>query len=667
MLTNGLMVSGGAFGQVPFGDTPKKTVVPKTTKTTVTNSVPAPIEVTAAEVRNLQKSVNLSNNFSGNDYKNYAVAYAVVTGKISFVDGTKNYERISWLEQVLSEHGCQMSNVAKNETKTGGMFNKVKTMSYSATIKGRDFVVESLVGYYGGSVSPKSAPPQTTQDPRFADVVAQELKNKDIELELLGYAYQVDKLIQEKQKLGAFDFSGKTRNTEALKALKESKIPGAKSRLSQNQSAIVSKILDLGDNSLSRKQYEVAISEYELSRQNSDRVNYNSAKAYQELKDYDTAIKKYGEMSSSRSEDAFNGIADCQHLKGNDREALNNLSKVLDGFHNTQAELVALEKIEKWGYLQKPAEYPEVSGKVSGVYVEKALLDYRQNQDLAVKDYKKAVDVRASGGSKAEASAAILSEYAATVSRNKTNLTNARQAADQQFLNERDQARTRQTQAQGNYERAVSAARSDYQYDLRRKRTELNDAQSELDRLMRNPPPSSGGSTTDPYGGKPSTGGSSTDPYAKKSGTSTDPYSSGTSKPSTDPYSSTKPKTSTDPYGGNSGGSNTDPYAGGSTSGNTDPYAGGYQDSLAAAKSRVERIDREYRYLYANESSYVEERSQTEARAMQDAKATYSRYDLSNQTAYVNNSSEVVRYNQALAQSQATYQTVGGLARVSGY
>jgi hypothetical protein len=665
LLAGTLLLAGVAHGQNPYGDDQK---VKKATTTSRTAATAAPVQtgITSEGLRTTVKQVETGNRYSRGQYRNYVLPIEIIQGTIVFTDDTKNYERISWFEQILSEHGCGTIKIDKKETKTGNILNRKKFMTVTAQVQGRGFVIKALKGYYGGTLAKEPAAPVAPNDASLQPIVALELENIKTEQSLLSMAFEVDRLIQQRQKLGAFDFSEKSRIDKALAELKDQKIPAAKAKLAAGHSDIVDKFIDLADRAMEKKDYQKALSLIEASGSTSEKAAYRTGTCYKNLAEYDKAIAKYQALTGSSyyGERVENDIADCYHLKGNDREALNALYRVLNGFHNTQEELAALARIDQWKLLNRAAEFPELAPKLSGIYIEKTFLDAAANRPLAVTDYKKAVDVLANGGNKAQASQQILQGYQNTAVQNQQSLSISKAEADKRFMLERERARGQVDAWRVSYDRSVTQARRDYDYELSDKRRQLNDAQRELDYLLRNRPANSGSGTgTDPY---PDNSNSNTDPYSKKPTTG----SSGSSNSGTDPYgtsSTTTKKTGTDPYAGSG---NTNPYP---DSGNTNPYPDSgnstseYDQRVSSLRNKIDRLDRDYRWLYANQTAYVDEKTRSEAASLDAARRELTRYDLTKKDAYISNDSQVKRYAQLTADSSRKYQSLAGIAREAGY
>ena len=110
--------------------------------------------------------------------------------------------------------------------------------------------------------------------------------------------------------------------------------------------------------------------------------------------------------------------------------------------------------------------------------------------------------------------------------------------------------------------------------------------------------------------------------------------------------------------GSSGSGSNTDPYA---------DAANDYNSRLASARAKIDRLDSEYRWLYNNESSYINDRTRSEARSLQNARDEYARYDLSKKDAYINADSTVQSTARAYAESTRRAETLAGLAREAGF
>lgn len=697
------LCQGGVFADNPFGDQTVNSPTQTQTGSRGGEATPAPLTETFAAVRG-------SNAYAPGDYQGYTVSYGIIKATIRFDDPLKDAERLAWFQQILSEHGVKTLKLDKKQNQTGNIFNRKKWLSVTAEIEGRGFVLKAIKDYYGGTLtgSPDACTP--SGDPALKGLVDLELTNRTAELAILQASFEIDKLMVERSKLGLLDLSGKSRIDKAIKELKETKIPAEKAKIAATNDKVRKGLSDLAQKALDAKQYQRVIDLVTLGRDRSPTGTMQVGNAYVGLQQYDKAIEQFKTLTgvAGYAEKAELGIADASHLKGDDRAALDAIYRTLATFRNSPEELAALGRVDQWKLLDRPADFPEAAGTLSKVYIQKGLLNAGPAHSTAVGDYQRAVGIRAGSGSKADASRQILAEYAQVKSQYQAQLTSAQQAAGADFDTRRERARGQYEAWKQSYNQALSRARIDYDYDLRAKRRALDDAKSELDYLLRNPPakPSTGGtdpygtgsngnSGTDPYGD--SGGNSDTDPYGGSSGSSsgTDPYSrSTTTKPtgtSTDPYSSgsgstQKTGSTTDPYGSSSSGnSGTDPYSGGSSSGNsgTDPYDGGnggssgtdpyetatreYQDRLAAARAKVDRLNREYSWLYYNEDSYVADKTASERASLDSSRAEYERYDLANRPAYIANNGEVRKYSSLVAESDQRLTTLKGLAKEAGY
>ncbi|MBF0498553.1 MAG: hypothetical protein HQM09_00335 [Candidatus Riflebacteria bacterium] len=657
-----LAVDVGAASS-PFDD---KTTVTKP-KTATANKAPAtPKGISADELQAVQQAVAYTNQLAIGDYRGFLVSQPFVDGRITFTDGTKNYERFAWFSSIISEHYCYVKSDNSTETTTGSFMTKKKTKNVSMSIQGRGFVVKAIKNHYGGTLMSEPAQPVAPTDPALKPIVDKELANEQIEINILNLAFQVDDLIVQRNNLGVMDISQKNKIDKAIKDLKESKIPAAKNSLAANNDAIRAKFIELADADVANKNYEQAIALISASGVKSDRANLDLARSYQGLGQYDKAIDSYKTLTNSSSyEVAYNGMADCQHLKGDDRAALNSIYNITDHFTGTQEDLNALAKIDKWKLMSRTSEFPELPQKLSDAYVEKSILNAGKNKTQAVADYKTAVSSIAGNGSKSAASAQIVNDAISTHTKNQQWLDQSKMNADQRFMNERSTAQGNVNAWESSYTNAVAQAHSDYRYELSRKSQELDSARSELDYLMRNPParPTSA-PATDPYANKPSS--SNTDPYSSKpSSSNTDPY--GNSGNSGNSGSS-----NTDPYGnsGNSGSSNTNPYNNSGSTGGTDPYADAmtdYNSRVSAARAHIDQLDNDYRWLYANETSYVNDRTSNEASSLQSARDELRRYDLSNKQAYINADSDVQQASSAESESRNRANTLSSLAKGAGY
>ncbi len=651
----GVSVCPIAQAQNPYsGDAPVQTQRTTTNQNARTSAQVSTLAPTIADVAK-------NNGYATSEYAGYLVNYPIVQATISFVDETKGYERISWFEQIVREHGCKMIKIDKQETVTGNVFNRKRTMTCTAQIEGRGFVVKAIKGYYGGTITGNPDGVTSNGDAALKDIVNLELQSRRSELQILTWSFEIDRLIVERSKLGALDLSGKSRIDKALKDLRENKIPAEKAKLQANHDTIGRLFATQVAQAMTAEDYARAIDLIKLSRSNTENAKYQLGNCHMGLGQYDQAIDYYKGLASSGTygEKAELGMAMAYHAKGNDREALNAIYRNLANFRNSPDELAALAKIDEWKLLGKSSEFPELPEQISKVYVQKGLLNNQSSHSTAVNDYKRAAEIKADGGSAAAASKQILDQYAMIKNSYAADLDKAKTAADNRFMNERERAKGSYDAWQRSYNLAVSRANDDYYYEVQRKRRDLEEARRELDYLSRNPPkPSTGsgsGSSTDPYSGgtKPSTGGSSTDPYSGRTGT--------TSRTGTDPYAT-----------GNSGstsGSGTDPYAGG-TGGNgqgTDPYANEYQTRLSNARARVNRLESEYNWLYYNQTAYVDDKTSSERASLSSARREYEKYDLSKKPAYIAADSEVKRCTELTNSADQRYKTLAQLAKEAGY
>ncbi len=639
------LCQGGVFANNPFGDQPVNPPAQTQTGTRGSETAPAPITETLAAVQG-------SNAYAPGDYQGYTVSYGIIRATIRFDDPLKNAERLAWFQQILSEHGVKTLKLDQKQNQTGNIFNRKKWLTVTAEIEGRGFVLKAIKDYYGGTLSGNPDACTPASDPTLKALVDLELTNRTAELAILQASFEIDRLMVERSKLGLLDLSGKSRIDKAIKELKETKIPAEKAKIAATNEKVRQGLSDLAQKALEAKQYQRVIDLVNLGRDRSPAATMQVGDAYVGLKQYDKAIEQYKTLTgvAGYAEKAELGIADASHLKGDDRAALDAIYRTLANFRNSPEELAALDRVDQWKLLDRPADFPEAAGNLSKVYIQKSLLNAGPAHTTAVGDYQRAVSIRAGTGNKAEASRQILAEYAQVKSQYQAQLSSAQQAAGTDFDTRRERARRQYEAWKQSYNQAVSRARTQYDYDLRAKRRALDEAKSELDYLLRNPP------------AQPSTGG--TDPYGSGSG--------GTS--GTDPYGSGSGGTSgTDPYGGGSspGNSGTDPYDGGNGgSSGTDPYETAnreYQDRLAAARAKVDRLNREYSWLYYNEDSYVADRTASERASLDNARAEYERYDLANRPAYIANNTEVRKYSALVAESDQRLTTLKGLAKEAGY
>jgi len=438
----------------------------------------------------ITSDVEAGNKYAGSDYKNFFLAQPVIRGTITFSDATKNYERFAWFQQILSEHGCQTLSVNKTESKSGWWIFGKKTLSVSVNIEGRTFVVTAVKGHYGGSASDTGTIPSLTTDSAFQNILTKEKETQAAEEQILKYAFEIDDLIVARSKLGFFSSSKKGDIDRRMSELKDRLIPATKDQVNTNTDTIHRDLFDLARQANQKGDYNRTIALLEVSGVQNDETRWLLASAYRGLGDYDKAIEQYSVLAKTpaMAEKAWLGIAECQHLQGKPVDTLASLFKVLEDFHNGVEENDALSKIDQWELIKANAGDPSVPKKVSDIYLTKAVVENGSAHSQAVVDYKKAVEILANDGNKAEASKNILAEASKAQMTNSQELDRAKEAAGQRFVLERDQAARKLVDCQTKYNLAVANSGEDYRRELSDKYNELREAEDDLDYLEDNPP-----------------------------------------------------------------------------------------------------------------------------------------------------------------------------------
>lgn len=495
VISCGVLHGERLWAQSPFDDG-SETITVKKAKVEKSEDRITPPSISIEDLQKAIGNAGSSNVFAKGDYKNFVVGFPTGRVKITFADINKSFDRASWFQQICAEHGCQIMSFNKEETTSGSWLSgKTVTRTVTSTIKGRVFVIAAIAEHYQGGQVQQPDKPSIPDSSLLSNVVDLEMRNRDIELQILRLSFEVDKNMVAKSKLG-FSITGNLRANRSLDTLiddlMKKQIPAMKLASKQTTNAIRQDLVRLGSKAQNQKDFSLAISLYDVSASKADDVIANVGNSYLGLNDYDSAIRQFKKLAPNNPEMADNGIAEAQHAKGNDREALDSLYKVLRGFKNSAQELEALEKLDKWGYLNRSEEFPEIPGMMSQTYLKKGVLDYSTNQDLAAEDFKKAVEIRANGGSKDDAAKAILNESREPLSQKKILLLAARKRANMRFEKEREDARVEVYAHSRNFAGAVGSTRTFNMAIMELISRDLTEANRELDLLLSHPPASTG-------------------------------------------------------------------------------------------------------------------------------------------------------------------------------
>ena len=117
-------------------------------------------------------AVQTANTWATGDYASFLLVQPIIQATITFNDETKDSERTSWFQQILSEHGCKTLSIDKKQNQTGNIFNRKKWLTVTARIEGRGFVIRAIKEYYGGTLAKEPGQPQAPADATLKDIVA---------------------------------------------------------------------------------------------------------------------------------------------------------------------------------------------------------------------------------------------------------------------------------------------------------------------------------------------------------------------------------------------------------------------------------------------------------------------------------------------------------------
>ncbi|MBI3037598.1 tetratricopeptide repeat protein [bacterium] len=631
------------IGQTPFDSDSTVSANLKKTKSPGSDS-----QISPSEIDNL-RTQSQQNQYSG-EFGTKLLSPRVLRGNVKFTDDTKSVVRVPHFEKILGSHGCKVIQINKVKDKTKGGFlgiGKRAFLNVSASLEGKDFVIQKLVRHYGGSVGNEISKGSSTEGAEFSELVSAEQQSVKAEVAILEMELEIDKLLVEFNNQGTLSIGKKNEINKKIEGLRNS-IVTKKSEIAGIQSSVQQGLFDLGVSALNANDFEKAISLFSFSGKEDNSMKFNMGLAYKGLKNYETAINYFSSINPTNNGILLN-IAESQHLSGKSWDAIDSLLKILSVFQNSKEQVEALNKLDEWKYLQS-SEFPGLPEKASKIYVEKAIIEGSTD------DYKRGVSLKTNVESLQDASNKIVGEFQSKYSISQNDLAAARRKSSERFNAERSAAIANLQNSRREYDDAFLRAESEYRYELdsldsklRRARLKLADLESEYAKQR----PSG---NTDPYGGGSS--GSSTDPYgSKKPNSSTDPYAK---KPST--------SGTTDPYGGGSSGSGTDPYGGTNTP--TDPYSSGggvTQADLDSARANVENLERSYRRFISEKDRFISERTSSAASKVKLAQENYQRYDPSKQNQYVEGSQDVVHQKAVVQVNKQRLTKVQGLARSSGY
>ncbi|MBF0545800.1 MAG: tetratricopeptide repeat protein [Candidatus Riflebacteria bacterium] len=611
---------------------------------TNTSSVPA------GSVDQILTQVAAGNAYAGAYGENHLIKNGIVKVRINLKDETGGeYKRASLLAQILSEHGCKITTQQVGEKQTGNIFNRKKWMEASYDFEAKDYVADKLVPYYAGQKLGDVSPASIPNAPELADAVAVEKHCIEDEKAVIDLELELDKLYISLSKRGTFDLSGKKADKARIDEIINNLIPAKKSAIASERQDVDKKLADLASSYQKKGDYNQALAYYKLHGINDNTSRQNAGDCYKALKSYDSAISMYKSINPITEAASLN-IADCQHAKGNDQDAVKSLFDVLGNFHNSPEELSALQKFDDWKIVDRSSEFPNVAPQLGDVYLSKSFLNANSPSSVgtAAQDYKKGCGLKAAGNA-AAGSQQLIAGYQAAVDKGNQDLSSARQQASNRFLQEREMQRQNLVRAETNYNLALTSAAVAYTNDLNAAAYRLRRAQERLTYLQSLPPTTSGG----------------TDPYSRPTSGGTDPYSgSSSSHGSTDPYSGTSSSHgSTDPYAP-SHSSSTDPYSQSSNYG-TDPYDS--YNSVSDAQAAVYQFQNDYNYLAYHQAAYVATRVAPELLIYTTAQANYRNYDLSRQTAYVENDPTVLQIKNVIANNQKCLATSKQLATANGF
>lgn len=335
------------------------------------------------------------------------------------------------------------------------------------------------------SISPISAD-------ETSDIERLELKLLEVERSLLSAELENDDAIKAN-----WEFRGikgwmkgwfKGSEKKAIRKLlgeKSQEIDDLYSDTRRIESGIQAEVFDVGYSFEKQGEYEKAIEFYKKVTQKDDQVKLRIGTCYQALKNYKEAITWYLQMTGTDGNYLY--IVDAYWESGSHKDAISWLFRVLEPYSGNDAELKALKLIEEFTYDNKMSDFQDFNVRLSDVYLKKSLSLYKDFFKEAVEDYKKAMTLRAEGGSATEVSRDVVRYYSRLVQEAKEVLDEKVEEAYHHYEYLLHEAEDNIRDAEHAFKMKIQEARNDYRWAMERAKQNVREARRNLRALRENP------------------------------------------------------------------------------------------------------------------------------------------------------------------------------------
>jgi tetratricopeptide (TPR) repeat protein len=244
------------------------------------------------------------------------------------------------------------------------------------------------------------------------------------------------------------------------------------------------KFFNVGQSFEKKGDYQRAIEFYMKVTNKTDNVKLRIGTCYQLMKEFKKAVKWYLKMAHTDRNYLY--VVDAYWEAGEKKETTEWLFRILQGFNGSDAEERALVLMDKYDYPERMKDFPNYDGRMSRIYVRRALANFSGNYDMAVASYKKAVSLTAKDGDMIRASMRILTVYEEEKENAQRKLDDKREEANDHYQYKLRQAEDRLRRAEHAYDRAIHEAENDYRWAIQAARNEQNEARRNLERMRNN-------------------------------------------------------------------------------------------------------------------------------------------------------------------------------------
>ncbi len=320
-----------------------------------------------------------------------------------------------------------------------------------------------------------------------------ELEQKLIaqEKRLLEAELKQDKAIVENWKfrgilgwLNGLFASTEKKALEALLMETEQSIKREFAGMKASEGSLQQEVFNVGLSFENKGEFAKAIEFYKKVVQKDDKVLLRIATCYQKLKDFSEAIVWYLKMQKTDAN--FLYVVECYWEATQNKDAITWLFRILEPYNKNAAELKALELMDRYEYASRDSDFPGFSTRLSDVYLNKALAYFTESSEVAALDYRRAVNLRASGQDAQSISMQIVQWYLNKVDEARNTLEEKRGEAFEHFEYLLRQAEQKISREKDRLRDAEMQAMRDYEYALDRSRRELSEARLHLDDVQKN-------------------------------------------------------------------------------------------------------------------------------------------------------------------------------------